>query len=77
MAEKIKVGYILEKKNVALVKALAKSLGVNQSEIIDCLLELTKDGIKDDMINRIADKLERRAEKLRRMANPKSPRKEG
>ena len=72
MSQKIKVGYILEENNVALVKALADTLGVTQSEIIDSLVELTKDGLKNDVINKIADKLEHRAEKLRRMANPKS-----
>jgi len=56
----------LEKENVDQVRALARSLGVTQSEIMNCLIELTGD-IRNDIINRIADKLETRAEKLRRM----------
>jgi predicted ATP-dependent serine protease len=68
---KVKMTYVMEKENVDQVRALAKRLGVTQSEIIECLVELSKDSIRDDIINKLADKLEQRAKRLRRMATPK------
>jgi predicted ATP-dependent serine protease len=70
-APKVKMTYVMEKENVDQVRALAKRLGVTQSEIIECLVELSKDSIRDDIINKLADKLEQRAKRLRRMATPK------
>jgi len=63
---KVKMTYVLEQENVEQVRTLARSLGVTQSEIINCLVELTED-IRNDIINRIAGKLETRAKRLRRM----------
>ena len=65
---KVKMTYVMEKENVDQVRVMAKRLGVTQSEIIECLVELSKDSIRDDMINKLADKLEQRAKRLRRMA---------
>jgi len=66
---KVKMTYVMEKENVDQVRALAKRLGVTQSEIMNCLVEYTND-IQNEIINRIADKLQKRADRLRSMANP-------
>ena len=65
---KVKMTYVMEKDNVDRVRTLSRRLGVTQSDIVNCLVELTED-IKSDVMNRIADKFQERADKLRRMAN--------
>ena len=70
---KVKLTYVMERENAEKVRALAKRLGVTQSEIMNCLVEYTDDN-QNEIINRIADKLQKRADRLRSMANPKSSR---
>ncbi len=66
--KKVRQSFNVELENLEMVRTLAKSLGTTQSEIINCLIALTKkEGIKNELIIKIANKLEKRLKRLRRM----------
>ena len=64
---KVKMTYVMEKANVERVRTLSRRLGVTQSDIVNCLVELIDD-IKSDVVNKIADKFQEKADKLRKIA---------
>ena len=65
--KKVKTSYVIKKTNMVLAKALAKHLGITQSEVIDCLLDMARDDIRYALFDRMAENLETKAKKLRRI----------
>jgi len=61
----MKQSYMMRTADIRLVRALAKYLGVSQSEVIHTLVDMTRK--ENGIISKMAERLEERAKKLREL----------